>query len=127
MVRAIYTDKRGIYKDLYRTIDSENKKEKPVKRQRKGIYTNLYMRLEEEKRGISQQVSSFKGNNRKDKARISLFVAFKNFVNVILSKASYFVAATAGEIKVIILAFLLVKKPINSYIENSLETSQEQN
>lgn len=57
MVNSIYSDKKGIYKDLYRTLDSDKQKENAIQssRQRKGIYKNLYRQLEEDKITFKQK------------------------------------------------------------------------
>lgn len=59
MVNSVhYSNRKGIYKDLYRAIDTENKKKEkkddPFKafRQRKGIYVDLYRQLEEDKAAV---------------------------------------------------------------------------
>lgn len=119
MVKAIYIDKKGIYRDLYRTLDSENKQEKPEKRQRKGIYANLYRQLDEEKNAVFPKIK-FIGNNREGKKKINLLLSLRNTCNMFFSKTSYLVSAAAVELKFLVLAFLVAKKPINSYIENTL-------
>jgi hypothetical protein len=60
MVTSIYTDKKGIYKDLYRTIEAEKQPQQTCQsRERKGIYKDLYRTLETEK-------ISFKANEKKE-------------------------------------------------------------
>lgn len=51
MVAPIYSNRKGIYKDLYREIDADNKKKEAsqVKKQPKGIYKDLYRQLDENK------------------------------------------------------------------------------
>lgn len=46
-----YSNKKGIYKDLYKAIDAEQKKKDTFAsfRPRKGIYRDLYRHIEEEK------------------------------------------------------------------------------
>lgn len=62
MVTSIYSNKKGIYKDLYREIDADNKKKKKeeeaylAQRPKKGIYVDLYRQLEQDK------AVSFKSN-----------------------------------------------------------------
>lgn len=60
MVSSIYSNKKGIYQDLYREIDAENKKKETsqIKRHPKGIYKDLYRTLETEK-------TSFKASEKK--------------------------------------------------------------
>ncbi len=53
MIEAInYSNKKGIYKDLYKTIDADKKKKEVsmASRPRKGIYKNLYKQIEEDKK-----------------------------------------------------------------------------
>lgn len=68
MVASIYSNKKGIYKDLYREIDADNKKREAsqVPKQKKGIYVDLYRQLEEDK------AVSFKSNeeDKKEKENI---------------------------------------------------------
>lgn len=61
MVSSVYTNKKGIYKDLYRTIEIEKQSQQISQpRQRKGIYKDLYKTLEDENN------ISFKGNGNKE-------------------------------------------------------------
>lgn len=61
MVSSIYNDKKGIYRDLYRTIEAEKQPQQNSQpRQRKGIYKDLYRTLETEK-------ISFKANDANEK------------------------------------------------------------
>lgn len=66
MVTSIYSNKKGIYKDLYREIDADNKRKKKeeeaslASRPKKGIYVDLYRQLEEEK------AVNFKSNEEKN-------------------------------------------------------------
>jgi hypothetical protein len=117
-----YSNKKGIYKNLYQEIDSNNKKEKlsQTKRQPKGIYVELYRQI------------GFKSNDRKKDSKNLYLLALKKLVsdisNLFLKFSNFFVEAT-GEIKMLILACMVAKKPINSYIDNDLKTYQcsEQN
>lgn len=43
-----YSNKKGIYKDLYKAIDAEKQSPKPI-RERKGIYKDLYQHIEPQK------------------------------------------------------------------------------
>lgn len=127
MVKAIYTDKKGIYRDLYRTLYSENKQEKTEKRQPKGIYANLYRQLkEEEKSAILSQVKFCGNKNRKNNKKINFLLSIKNTFNMFLSKISYVFSIAAVELKFLVLAFMVAKKPINSYIKNTLPDNSNQ-
>lgn len=55
MVTPIYTNRKGIYKDLYREIDADNKKREKAKAKKlnKGIYVDLYRQLENDKKAIN--------------------------------------------------------------------------
>lgn len=118
-LQADYSNKKGIYKNLYREIDSNNKKKElsQVKRPKKGIYVELYKQIE------------FKNNERRNDSNNLYVLAFKKLVSDIFSKISYFFSAATGEVKMLIVACVVAKKPINSYIENCLQTypSSEQN
>jgi hypothetical protein len=118
-INSDYSNRKGIYKDLYREIDSDNKKKdaSQARRPRKGIYIELYKQIE------------FKNNERKNSQNNLYGLAFKKLINDITSKASYFFSCAAGEAKMLIVACMVAKKPINSYIENNLQTcpSQGQN
>lgn len=123
MVRPIYSDKKGIYKDLYRTINSDNQQqEKPVKRQRKGIYANLYRQFYDDARGVNFRNNKEEGNSNK----ILIIQVFKNTIKNLLSKISFFFSAVATELKLIAFAFVVAKKPIDNYIENNLSDYQYQ-
>jgi len=120
MVAPIYSNRRGIYKDLYREIDTKNKKEESSKtrRSKKGIYINLYRQLERDKQNIL-----FKQDEDDRKILLTQLVKFvKKGTTNFLSKISYFFSAVAGEFKMLAMAFVIAKKPINSYIENNLPT-----
>lgn len=65
MVNSIYTDKKGIYRDLYRTIEAEKQTHQTFQpKPRKGIYKDLYKHLDEEKQ------ISFKAKQKEDKENI---------------------------------------------------------
>jgi len=117
MVTPIFTNRKGIYKDLYREIDSDNKKKEvsQARRPKKGIYVELYNQIE------------FKNNERKKKQNNLYVLAFKKVINDIFSKASLILSSATGEIKMLILALLVVKRPINSYIESNLDVYQNNN
>ena len=53
-LQSDYLNRKGIYRDLYREIDSDNRKKEAlqVKKPRRGIYVNLYKHLEAEKKLI---------------------------------------------------------------------------
>lgn len=50
---SYYSDKKGIYKDLYRTINEG--KRPAISRSKKGIYRHLYRQLEEDKKPPKQK------------------------------------------------------------------------
>lgn len=112
MVAPIYSNRKGIYKDLYREIDSDNKKKEVSKarKPRKGIYVEMYKQIE------------FRNNESNNNPNNLYALAFKTLINDLVSKVSYFFSSAAGEIKMIIVALMVAKKPINSYIENNLQT-----
>lgn len=110
MVRAICSDKKGIYIDLYNAIEADNKNDKNIQRQRKGIYVNLYRQLKEE------TAISFK--RKKEKKRWSLLIIFNKGINQVLSKASYFFSSVTRGFKVLIFTCMVVRRPIKNYIEN---------
>ena len=112
MVAPIYINRKGIYKDLYREIDANNKKKEAsqARKPRKGIYVALYRQLEEDKQKLA-----FKNNQN------NLYIlAFKKLFNYVSSKASCCFSLVKGEIRILIAAFMVVKKPVNSYIQNKL-------
>lgn len=115
MVAPIYANKKGIYKNLYKEIDSDNKKKKAEevssKRSPKGIYKDLY-----------EQINSFTGQENKQKETwdINLLKFISKRINFIFSKASCFFSTTKVEIKMLIIACILAKKPVSNYIENNI-------
>lgn len=113
MVAPIYPNKKGIYQDLYREIDSDNKKKikESEKRTPKGIYKNLYAQIKNEK-------IAFRDN--KDE-KINIFQNIQKFLNFVFSKASYIFSSANAELKMLILTFMFAKKPINNYIEDRLD------
>lgn len=115
MVAPIYPNKKGIYQDLYREIDSDNKKKAndSEKRTPKGIYKNLYAQIENEK-------IAFRDNNDQ---KISVFQNIQKFLNFAFSKASYIFSSVNSEIKMLILTFMVANRPINDYIENNMQSS----
>ncbi len=81
MANSIYSDKKGIYKDLYRTLDSDRQAESAIKcsRQRKGIYKNLYRQLEEDKVTFNQnQQAKNDGFKKTDKIPLKAFAYTSN-------------------------------------------------
>lgn len=111
-----YSSRKGIYKDLYKEIDSDNKKKKSdidsnARRPRKGIYVELYKQIDFKNR-----------EQRSDQSNLYL-LAFKKFVKDTLSRVSYFFSPASLEIKPLIVACMVAKKPIDSYIENNVQTS----
>jgi len=118
MVAPIYSNKKGIYRDLYREIDSDNKKmdASQIRRPKKGIYVELYKQI------------VFQNNDGEKNQKNVYLLASKKLVKDLFSRISYFFSFATGEAKMLIVACMVVKKPINSYIENNLQTypSQEQ-
>lgn len=123
MVSSIYSDKKGIYRDLYRTLDSDNKKKKPVKKQRKGIYIDLYKQIENDIKIISFKDSK---ENEQKSVHLTLIIMLKKAIHNFLSKLSFFFSIVASEFKPILFASVVAKKPINNYIENNLPDYQNQ-
>lgn len=121
MVAPIFSNKKGIYKDLYREIDSDNKQKKSEKRRPRGIYANLYRQFENDLKPIA-----FKNNENENYSNKALQVQlFKSVFNDAVSKLSLLFSAVATEFKIIIFAFALAQKPVNSYIQN-VENYQDQ-
>ncbi|MEI7474969.1 MAG: hypothetical protein WCK67_09350 [bacterium] len=76
-----YSSKKGIYRDLYRTIHLDNKKEvSPAFRERKGIYKDIYSNIElnNSELNINQCFDSF-GNGFVSSLK-SIFKSPKDFV-----------------------------------------------
>lgn len=61
-----YSNRKGIYKDLYREIDTDNKKKEAsqAKKPNKGIYVGLYRQLEDDKKTIN-----FEHSRQEEKAK----------------------------------------------------------
>ena len=112
MVAPIYSNRKGIYKDLYREIDADNKKKElsKAKRQPKGIYRDLY-----------EHILEFKGQdaNRNANENINIIQSVQRRIGIYFSKMSYFFSSASSSLKMLILACIVAKKPINSYIENN--------
>lgn len=108
-----YSNKKGIYKDLYREIDADYKKKKSdidsnVKRPKKGIYVELYKQID------------FRNREQLNDQSNLYFLAFKKLIKDTLSRVSYFFSMATGELKMLIVACTFAKKTINGYIENNL-------
>lgn len=121
MVAPIYSNKKGIYKDLYREIESDNKQIKDKKKSPRGIYANLYRQIENDMKGIT-----FKNNNNDNNSNKTLHIQiFKSIFNDVVSKFSLLFSAVATEFKIVIFAFALAKNPVNSYIQNIEEYNEQ--
>lgn len=109
MVAPIYSNKKGIYRDLYREIDTDSKKNicSNARSPKKGIYVELYKQI------------GFKSSEQRSEQSNLYLLAFKKLIKDTLSRVSYFFSTASGELKMIIVAFTFAKKPINSYIENT--------
>lgn len=63
-IHSEYSNKKGIYKDLYREIEADNKKKSIAAslatRPKKGIYAKLYRQIEEDKAAIMLKESKVK-------------------------------------------------------------------
>jgi len=116
MVAPIYSNRKGIYKDLYREIDADNKKKEAslARKPRKGIYRELYRQIE------------FKNSEHTNNQNNLYMLTFKKMFIDISSTVSYFCTAATGGFKMILVAFMVAKKPINSYIESNFETYSDQ-
>lgn len=114
MVAPIYSNRKGIYQDLYREIDSDNKKKTECpKRSPKGIYVNLYSQIGDVIfQGIDDRQKETLHNN-------SLKFAQK-LVNGIYAKTSFVFTTVNAELKMFILAFMVARKPINNYINDNI-------
>lgn len=110
-LQSDYSNRKGIYKELYREIDSDNKKKNAslVRKPKKGIYVELYKQIE------------FKNNERKNDSNNLYVLAIKRLVKDIFSRISYFFSSASKEVKMLIITCMVAKKPINSYIENNLQ------
>lgn len=110
-LHSTYSSRKGIYRDLYREIDSDNKKKdaSQVRKPRRGIYVELY-----------KQINFRNREQRNDQSNLYL-LAFKKFINDTLSKVSYFFSPASLEVKPLIVACMVAKKPINDYIENNVQ------
>jgi len=117
-IQSNYSNRRGIYKDLYRELDSDNKKKvaSQARKPRKGIYVSLYHQLEKDRQSISFK----KDEEERNILLIQFAKVVKKVISNILSKITYFFSAVAGEFKLLALAFVFAKKPINNYIEQNL-------
>lgn len=112
-LHSTYSNRKGIYKDLYREIDSDNKKKdaSQVRKPRKGIYVELYKQID------------FRNREQRSEQNNLYLLAFKQLVKDTLSKISYFFSPASLEVKPLIAACVVAKKPINDYIENNLQNS----
>lgn len=78
-----YSNRKGIYKDLYREIDSDNKKrtkEEEISKTRKpskGIYADLYRQIEEDKIKFSESKSGQEENSfwHKGLSNLSFYIS----------------------------------------------------
>lgn len=113
-INSDYSNRKGIYKDLYREIDSDNKKKdaSQTRKPKKGIYVEMYKQIE------------FTNNERKNKQPNLYVLALKKLINDITSKASCILSSVVGEARMLILAMMVAKKPINSYIESNWDINQ---
>jgi hypothetical protein len=114
MVAPIYSNKKGIYKNLYSQIDSDNKKTKAEtcsNRRPKGIYRDLY-----------QHILGFEGKetNNNAKENMNIIQSVQRTIRLYFSKMSYFFSSASSSLKMLILACLIVIKPVNNYIENNI-------
>lgn len=115
MVQAVYSNKKGIYKNLYLEIDSDNKKKAAeasyYKRSPKGIYRDLY-----------KQLAGFEGREEKRERYLGyqIFQSAQKTLSSYFSRMSYFFSVASNSIKVLMLACLIIKKPISNYIEGGM-------
>lgn len=126
MVASIYSNKRGIYKDLYREIDADNnKKNKEAnspKKSPKGIYVDLYNQIGGKCGGKCVGKCVFLGldESQKQTLHTNTMSFMQKFINSVYSKTSFIVSSANAEIKMLIFAFMVAKKPINNYIEDNI-------
>lgn len=116
MVQAIYANKKGIYKNLYLEIDSDNKKKKVAadsyyKRSPKGIYRDLY-----------KQLAGFEGREeRQENPLVTQIIQLtQKTLSSYFSRMSYFFSSASSSLKVFMLACIIAKKPVSNYIENNV-------
>lgn len=120
MVAPIYANKKGIYKNLYMEIDSDNKKKKTAQtsyiRSPKGIYRDLY-----------KQLAGFEGrdDSREKSLFYELFQSAQTTISSYFSKMSYFFSSASNSIKMLMLACLIVKKPVGNYIDNNINYANQ--
>lgn len=112
-LQSDYSNKKGIYKNLYIEINSENKKKDTyqARKPKKGIYVELYKHIE------------FKNNDNNRKPNNLYALALRQFIKDILSQSSRCFSAVKSEIKMLIIACMVAKKPINSYIESNIQNT----
>lgn len=116
MVAPIYSNKKGIYKNLYLEIDSENKKKKAAetsyyKKSHKGIYRDLY-----------KQLTWFEGSDdsRENPLITQILQSAQTTLSSYFSRMSYFFSSASNLLKMFMLACIIAKKPVSNYIENNI-------
>lgn len=115
MVAPIYDNKKGIYRNLYREIDAENKRRETFQARgpKKGIYRELYRQLEYDKLNMSLK------ENKQIRER-KICKSLLNIVNQSFSKLSYLLSSVTGKVKMLIVTCMFIKKPVSKYVENTL-------
>lgn len=120
-LQSNYSIRKGIYRDLYNEIDSDNKKKSEIfkKDKPRGIYAQLYKQLERE--------YSFKSQRDEQQVPLHILIVgtMQKMINHVFSKVSYFFSGVGAEIKPLLLAVLVAKKPINNYIDNNINYSNQ--
>lgn len=116
MVQAVYSNKKGIYKNLYMEIDSDNRKKKVTeasyyKRIPKGIYKDLY-----------KQIAGFEGRDEGQENPLvtQILQSAQKTLSSYFSRISYFFSSASNSLKVFMLACIIAKKPVSNYIENNV-------
>lgn len=86
-----YSNKKGIYKDLYRTIDTDKKEKESPKAfyAKKGIYKDLYRQIEEDKKAKKQDNIIHKYPIKAFAYISNIGEALKPLIGALLAKLSY--------------------------------------
>lgn len=101
-------------------IDSDNKKKKKAQtsyiRSPKGIYRDLY-----------KQLAGFEGrdDSRENPLFYEFFQSAQTTISSYFSKMSYFFSSASNSIKMLMLACLIVKKPVGNYIDNNINYANQ--
>lgn len=125
MVKAIYNNepdknKKGIYKDLYRTLNEQKDDVTPIIRNPKGIYANLYRQLEQDKKEMLKPISFKETQDKKEKT----FGLLLNIFNTSVSKAYCLFSSTTEIGRLLVFSLFLARRPVTNYVNNCLNLQQ---